>query len=86
MKGVGAILSQKMEEQVKAYASKGLFPIKKWFRPMEGECYALVWGIMHFQQYLHQIFFLLRINHKPLEWLATILDAYGQKGRWILML
>jgi hypothetical protein len=26
------------------------------------------------------------MDHKPLEWLATIFIAYGRKGRWINML
>jgi hypothetical protein len=50
---------------------------------MEGECYAFIWRIMHFRQFLHQIFFVLKTNHKPLEWLTFILDANGQRGRWI---
>jgi len=53
---------------------------------MEGECYALIWGIMHFKQYLHRTHFVLRTNHKPLEWLATMSDANGRRGRWIDML
>jgi len=53
---------------------------------MEGECYALIWGVMHFRQYLHRTHFILRTNHKPLEWLATVSDAYGRRGRWIDML
>jgi hypothetical protein len=53
---------------------------------MEEECYGLIWGIMHFRQYLHQNPFLLRTNHKPLEWLAIVSDAYGRKGCWIAML
>jgi len=28
----------------------------------------------------------LRTDHKPLEWLATVSDAHGRKGRWIDML
>jgi hypothetical protein len=49
-KGVGAILSQREGnlEKVVAYASKGLSVAQKKFHPMEGECYALIWGIMHF--------------------------------------
>jgi hypothetical protein len=88
IKGMGAILSQKFkrQEQVIAYANKGLSPMQKSFHPMEGECYALGWGIMHFYQYLHQIFFLLKTDHKPLEWLAIVLDAYGCRTRWISML
>jgi hypothetical protein len=26
---------------------------------------------------------MFKTNHKPLEWLATVLDAYSRKGRWI---
>ncbi len=53
---------------------------------MEGEYYALIWGIMYFRQYLYQTPFLLRTDHKPLEWLATVSNAYGRRGRWIVML
>ncbi len=49
-KGVGAILSQKEGkfERVIAYASKSPTETQKRFHPMEGECYALIWGVMHF--------------------------------------
>jgi hypothetical protein len=53
---------------------------------MEAKCYALIWGIMYLKQYFHQTPFLLRIDHKPLEWLAIVLDAYGRRSRWIVML
>jgi hypothetical protein len=69
-----------------AYANKGLTLAQRKFHPMEGECYALIWGIMHFKQYLHRNHFTLRIDHKPLEWLATVSDAHGRRGRWIDML
>jgi len=87
-KGVGAILSQRegRMERVVAYASKGLTSAQRKFHPMEGECYALIWGIMHFRQYLHRNHFVLRTDHKPFEWLATVLDAHGRRGRWIDML
>jgi hypothetical protein len=50
-KGVGAILSQKEGkfEKVVAYASNSLTEAQRKFHPMEGECYALIWGIMHFR-------------------------------------
>jgi hypothetical protein len=87
-KGVGAILSQRegRMERVVAYASKGLTSAQRKFHPMEGECYALIWGIMHFRQYLHRNHFVLRTDHKPLEWLVTVSDAHGRRGRWIDML
>jgi hypothetical protein len=87
-KGVGAILSQKEGrfEKVVAYANKSLTEAQRKFHPMEGECYALIWGIMHFRQYLHMNHFILRTDHKPLEWLATVSDAHGRRGRWVDML
>jgi hypothetical protein len=87
-KGIGVILSQKEGrfEKVVAYASKGFTVARRKFHPMEGECYALIWGIMHFRQYLHRIHFTLKTDHKPLEWLATVSDAHGKRGRWIDML
>jgi len=30
--------------------------------------------------------FILRTDHKPLEWLATVSDAHGRRGRWVGML
>jgi hypothetical protein len=51
---------------------------------MEGESYAIIWGVMHFQRFLHKYHFTLKIDHKPLEWLATVSNAYGQRGHWML--
>jgi len=87
-KGVGVILSQKEGrfEKVVAYANKSLTEAQRKFHPMEGECYALIWGVMHFRQYLHMNHFILRTDHKPLEWLATVSDANGRRGRWVDML
>jgi hypothetical protein len=87
-KGVGTILSQKdgKFEKVIADASKSLTKAQKKFHSMEGECYALIWGVMHFRQYLHMKHFILRTDHKPPEWLATISDAHGRRGRWVSLL
>jgi putative transposase len=68
-----------------AYASKSLTDTQRKFHPMEGECYTMIWGIMHFRQYLHMKHFILRTDHKPLEWLATVSDAHGRRGRWVDM-
>jgi len=73
-------------EKVVAYASKSLSVAQKKFHPMEGECYALIWGIMHFRQYLYKGHFVVRTDHKPLKWLATVSDAHGRRGRWIDLL
>jgi hypothetical protein len=81
-------MSQKegWNETVVAYVSKSLFLVQKRFHPMEGEWYALMWGIMHFWQYLHHNHFTLKINHKPLEWLTTVSNAYERQVRWINIL
>ncbi len=85
---VGVIFSQKdgRKEHVVAYASKGLSSMHKNFHMMERKCNALIWGIMHFRQYLYMNHFTLRTNHKPLKWLATMSNAYGKQGKWIDML
>jgi len=87
-KGFGTILSQKEGklEKVVAYAGKSLIVTQRKFHPMEGECYTLIRGIMHFRQYLHRNHFILRTYHKPLEWLAIVSNAHGRRGRWIDML
>ncbi len=41
---------------------------------------------MHFRQYLHRNHFILHTDHKPLEWLATVSNVHGRKGRWVDML
>jgi len=81
-------LSQKEGKfsKVIAYVSESLTEAQRRFHPMEGECYALIWGVMHFRQYLHMKHFILRTDHKPLEWLATVSDAHGRRGRWVGML
>ncbi len=82
-KGVGAVLSQKEGrfEKVVAYASKGLTVAQRKFHPMEGECYALIWGIMHFRQYLHRNHFTLRTDHNRLNgWLLCQMRMAGEEG------
>jgi hypothetical protein len=85
---MGAILSQKhgQREHVITFANKGLSSIQRHFHPMEGECYAFIWGIMHFKQYMHMNHFTLKTDHKPLQWLAVMSSAYGKRGKWVDML
>jgi len=40
---------------------------------MEGECYDLIWGVMHFRQYLHMKHFILRTYHKS----VSVLCVFG---------
>ncbi len=35
---------------------------------------------------MYQTSFVVRTDHKPLKWLATIFDPFGKRGKWISML
>ncbi len=61
---------------VVAYATKNLSKSQKNYHLMDGECYTLIWAVMHFRH----IHIILSMDHKPLEWLLTVLDAHGRKG------
>jgi len=80
-KGVGAILSQREGklEKVVAYASKSLTEAQKKFHPMEGECYALIWGVMHFRQYLYKNhFFCILITSHSSGWQLYLTHMEGE--------
>ncbi len=87
IKGAGSVLSHKQNkhECVIAYASEGLTPSQRKFHPMEGECYDLIWGIMHFWQYLYKASIVVKTNHKPLKWLVIVSDPFDRRGKWISM-
>jgi len=65
---------------VVAYATKDLSKSQKNYHPMEGECYTLIWVVMHFRQYLDHIHIILSTDHKPFEWLLTVSDTHGRRG------
>jgi len=83
IRGVGAILSQKSSH---CLCQQGFVSSPTPFSSHGRKVLCSYWGIMYFRQYLHQTPFLLHIEHKPLVWLAINLNAYGRKGRWIVML
>ncbi len=43
-------------------------------------------GYLTLQAILAQDSFHVEKNHKPLEWLATVSDANGRRGKWIDLL
>ncbi len=84
MKGGGYFSTKKEKsEQVIMCGNKGFSLVHKKFHLMESKCYALVWGIMHFRQYLYRNHFTFRTNHKPPMWLTMVSNAYGRRKRWI---
>jgi hypothetical protein len=53
---------------------------------MEGECYALIYGITYIKQHLHWNHFIIRIDHKPIKWLTIESTSHGRRGEWINLL
>jgi hypothetical protein len=95
-KGVGVVLCPKDGRKgvVVPYESKGLSKSQKKYHPMEGECYPLIWVVMHFKQYLHHVDFILHIDHKPVRspWQEGMLGEvyqdhpHGKRQTYILTL
>jgi len=78
---VGAItLEEGINEYVYYLCKQGAFP-----STFQGD--SIVWkesvmhsygGIFHFHEFLYRTHFTLHINHKLLEWLAIMPNAYGK--------
>jgi transposase InsO family protein len=87
---VGAVLCQvqsgTQEEHPIAFASRALTVAERNYAATEGECLAVKWAVDKFRYYLHGRRFLLRTDHKALEWLATARFANSKLERWAMHL
>ena len=71
--GIGAVLLQEGEDGMKhpiGFASKKLLPRETRYSTIERECYAIVWGIQRFQEFLYGKPFFLETDHQPLQYLG----------------
>ncbi len=87
--GIGAILGQLDEEgkeYVIAYASRSNNKAESNYSSYEGECFAVVWAIIHFRPYLYGTNFTLYTDHQPITWLMTNDKHTGKLARWALIL
>jgi hypothetical protein len=87
--GIGAILSQLDEEgkeYVIAYASQSNNKAEKNYFSYEGECFAVVWAVIHFRPYLYGTNFTLYTDHQPIKWLMTNDKLIGKLVRWVFIL
>ncbi|GBM00012.1 Retrovirus-related Pol polyprotein from transposon 297 [Araneus ventricosus] len=84
-KGIGAVLSQKIEneERAIAYFSKSLGKPERNYCVTRKELLAIVKSIEHFHHYLYGRKFLLRTDHASLRWLLNFREPEGQIARWI---
>lgn len=81
---IGAILSQ--DEHPIAYASKTLNPAETNYSTIEKEMLAIVWACRHFRPYLYGTKFVIKTDHKPLQWLFSVKDPSSRLTRWRLKL
>ena len=85
---VGAILLQDCEGVLKpvSYAGKKLLPREQNFATVEKECYAIVWAVNKFREYLLGKEFVLQTDHQPLVYLNKFKNLNGRLMRWSLAL
>lgn len=87
---IGAVLSQEQpatgEEHPVAFASRALTAPERNYAATEGECLAVKWAVEKFHYYLHGRHWLLRTDHKALEWLQTARFTNSKLERWAMHL
>ncbi|GBG72869.1 hypothetical protein CBR_g12588 [Chara braunii] len=86
---ISAILAQKGNdglEHVIEYASRTVPDERRNDSALQGECYAVVWGIHHFHPYLYGQKFRLVTDHEPLLALKKLTNYTGMIGHWAVRL
>ncbi len=86
--GIGAIFGQLDEEgkeYVIAYASRSN-KAESNYSSYEGECFVVVWAVIHFRPYLYGTNFILYTDHQPIKWLMTNDKLTDKLARWALIL
>ena len=83
-RAIGAVLSQEQggHEKVIAYASRNLDKRERNYCTTRREMLALVYFLGHFRPYLLGRPFLVRTDHRSLQWLRNFRDPQGQIARW----
>jgi len=83
--GLGAVLSQRQDEQEKviAYASRTLAKPEQKYETTRKELLAIVTGLKQFRQYLLGRHFVIRTDHAALTWLRRTAEPMPQLARWL---
>ena len=85
---MGGVLLQEVDGILKpvCYSSKKFSDTEKRYSPIERECYAIVWAIQKFRQYLYGKEFVLQTDHLPLTYLNSMKNKNDRLMRWALSL
>lgn len=82
--GIGAVLSQESESNIDlpvCFASKSFTPGEKNKSVIEQELLAINFGIKHFRPYVYGTKFLVKSDHKPLQYLFSMKDPTSKLAR-----
>ena len=82
---VGAVLSQKQEglERVICYGAKRLNKAQAAYSPTKGELAGVIIFMTKWKYFLQHRKFILRIDHKALCWIRTMVEPTGMIQRWL---
>jgi len=86
--GIGGLLLQQ-EGNIKhpiAFASKKLLSRERNYSTIEKECFAIVWAVQKFQNFLYGKWFILETDHQPLQYLGKAQFQNSRLMRWALSL
>lgn len=81
---IGAVLSQ--ENHAICYASRTLNEHECKYSTIEKELLAIVWATKYFRPYLYGRKFVIRTDHKPLQWLHNLKEPNSKLQRWKIKL
>lgn len=81
--GVGAVLSQGLDEAPIAYASMKLTHEHKNYTTTEKECFAVLFGVEKFRPYVEGAKFTVVTDHSALKWLLHQQNLPDRLSRWI---
>ena len=86
--GLGQFYSKKMqlEKNVLWHLQVGSCNPEKHYSTIERECFAIVWGITKFQEYVYGTELFLETDHDPLQYIRRAKFHNGRLMRWVLAL
>ncbi len=79
-------LDEEGKEYVIDYASRSNNKAENNYFSYEGECFVIIWAVIHFKPYLYGTNFTLYTDHEPIKWLMTNDTLTGKLARCALIL